>query len=311
MTLMDRKRGRGRPVLGPWGLAMLALAAGGVSAPVQAQSGAVLRAESGSAWWLDKLGNECSALRMFGPTGGEVYVTLSRAGRDQPVSIMLSGASVPVVGVGQNVPVRFVPRGDAETLMTGQGSSGSGRNRAIVLNGMSIAFLARAEATQVMQLDLPTGPLSLRLENMGDVTAHLRSCDGGGRSSSSSGGGRDTSRDNPRGRPSGGTTQPARGGQQPAAAAAQEPRPRNEASWVSGDDLQDVNFAGSIVIDLLVNTEGRVATCTVSQASGNASLDSRICRLLQSRARFDPARDASGNPVQAYYRKRIRFAAAR
>ena len=315
MTFKDKARGRGRPVVGLWVLAMLAVSAGGYSAPVQAQTGAVLRAESGSAWWLDKLGNECSALRMFGPTGGAVYVTLSRAGRDQPVSIMLSGASVPVVGVGQNVAVRFMPRGDAETLVTGQGSAASGRNRAIVLNGMSMALLARAEATQVMQLDLPSGPLSLRLENMGDVTAHLRSCDSGGRSSGSSGGtsGRDNPRDNPRGRPAGGrpstgATPPAQGA---AAQAAQQPRPRNEANWITGEDLQSFNFEGAIIVDLLVDTQGRVSTCTVSQASGNAALDARVCRLLQSRARFDAARDAGGNAVQAYFRKRIRFAAGR
>lgn len=307
-------------VLGWQGLAVAALTLGGGGVSASAQTGEPLRAEQGSAWWLDKLGNECSALRVFGPTGSTVYLTLSRAGRDQPISVMLSGTTVPVVGVGQNVVVRLTPRNDGETLVTGQGSAHGGANRAIVLNGMSMAFLERFAATQVMQLELPNGHVALRLEDMARVIEHLRDCDGSNRAGATrnapapqpghtrdrsrpSNAGRGTARSNPPAQPQPGATQQA---------GAQDPRPRNnEAEWIRAEDLQDFRFDGSVVVDLLVDTSGRPTGCTIAQPSGNAALDARMCRLLQSRARFYAATDASGTPIQAYFRKRIRFAAGR
>jgi TonB family protein len=50
---------------------------------------------------------------------------------------------------------------------------------------------------------------------------------------------------------------------------------------------------------LLVDEKGRVAGCHVLIATGIPTLDSRGCIVLLARARFTPARDASGKPVRS------------
>ena len=48
-------------------------------------------------------------------------------------------------------------------------------------------------------------------------------------------------------------------------------------------------------IDIAAN--GRVSGCTITGSSGSAALDTATCRILRSRARFTPARDAAGAPT--------------
>jgi periplasmic protein TonB len=52
---------------------------------------------------------------------------------------------------------------------------------------------------------------------------------------------------------------------------------------------------------LTVGTNGRVTGCTITSSSGSAALDSTTCRILRARARFRPARDSKGEPVEASY----------
>ena len=54
---------------------------------------------------------------------------------------------------------------------------------------------------------------------------------------------------------------------------------------------------GTVRVVLTVAPTGRVTHCTVTASSGSATLDATTCRILYSRARFTPARDAAGNPV--------------
>ena len=54
---------------------------------------------------------------------------------------------------------------------------------------------------------------------------------------------------------------------------------------------------GNTAVTLTVGPDGRVTGCTVTASAGFAALDSATCRLLRSRARFRPARDAAGNPT--------------
>jgi TonB family protein len=51
---------------------------------------------------------------------------------------------------------------------------------------------------------------------------------------------------------------------------------------------------GDVEFTLTVGPNGRVAQCTIALSSGSSALDSTTCRLMKSRARFDPARDADG-----------------
>lgn len=54
---------------------------------------------------------------------------------------------------------------------------------------------------------------------------------------------------------------------------------------------------GTVRFRLTINPEGRVAECEVTQSSGSAQLDQRTCEILTVRARYRPARDASGAPA--------------
>jgi len=64
---------------------------------------------------------------------------------------------------------------------------------------------------------------------------------------------------------------------------------------------------GAVLVRLSIGTDGRVTNCSVSSSSGSRALDRATCRILQSRARFTPARDNRGNPTTDTISQRIRW----
>ncbi|HEV7661562.1 MAG TPA: TonB family protein [Allosphingosinicella sp.] len=58
------------------------------------------------------------------------------------------------------------------------------------------------------------------------------------------------------------------------------------------------NEQGTTGFRLTIGTNGRVTACMVTLSSGSAALDQATCRILRSRARYIPARDSYGNPVE-------------
>lgn len=52
---------------------------------------------------------------------------------------------------------------------------------------------------------------------------------------------------------------------------------------------------------LTVGPDGRVTGCVILVSSGSPALDSTTCRVLRSRARFTPAVDSNGRPVEDLY----------
>jgi protein TonB len=96
----------------------------------------------------------------------------------------------------------------------------------------------------------------------------------------------------------------------PAPAPVPPPPPRiippqraraNLNSYFSSDDYPAAalrgNDQGTVSFSLTIGTNGRVTACSVTSSSGSSALDSATCRILQSRARYTPARDSSGNPT--------------
>lgn len=77
-------------------------------------------------------------------------------------------------------------------------------------------------------------------------------------------------------------------------------------SLVSGQDYPAsalrAGEQGQTGYRLTVGTNGRVTDCTITSSSGSAILDSTTCRILRARARFRPARDSKGEPVEGSYR---------
>lgn len=86
---------------------------------------------------------------------------------------------------------------------------------------------------------------------------------------------------------------------------------RDRLRWITTDDYptaalrQDIQ--GTVVISVMIGTDGRVRSCLVTQSSGSKLLDDATCRLYTARARFTPARDADGNPTTAQRTDRYRW----
>ncbi len=65
--------------------------------------------------------------------------------------------------------------------------------------------------------------------------------------------------------------------------------------------------SGTVEYGLAIGADGRVADCRILRSSGHASLDQGTCALLRRRARFVPARDVDGSPMDWDYRGSIRW----
>jgi TonB family protein len=70
-------------------------------------------------------------------------------------------------------------------------------------------------------------------------------------------------------------------------------------------DAQIRDEQGTVRVELKIDREGRVSRCNVLASSGSKSLDSATCRILQSRARFTPARGIDGQPTEDTYTQSI------
>ena len=64
---------------------------------------------------------------------------------------------------------------------------------------------------------------------------------------------------------------------------------------------------GTVAVVLRIAKDGRLSDCVVAQTSGHAALDAQTCRILWRRARFVPAKDKDGIPIESAWRQRIRW----
>ena len=82
--------------------------------------------------------------------------------------------------------------------------------------------------------------------------------------------------------------------------------PRNGPSgWISTDDYARSDLIrereGTANYRLVVGSDGRVDACEITRSSGHATLDRNTCRLIERRARFDPATNTRGETVVGTY----------
>jgi len=56
--------------------------------------------------------------------------------------------------------------------------------------------------------------------------------------------------------------------------------------------------AGRVEFFVVVGADGRVKRCLVTATSGSRALDDTTCAILRARARYRPARDPAGRPVE-------------
>lgn len=64
---------------------------------------------------------------------------------------------------------------------------------------------------------------------------------------------------------------------------------------------------GTVGFALDITADGRVSACTIEASSGSAALDAATCRIMRSRARFEPARDSGGQPIPDHLQSHIRW----
>ena len=85
----------------------------------------------------------------------------------------------------------------------------------------------------------------------------------------------------------------------------------NPGEWVTtadypGSALRELR-EGTTAFRLTVGLDGRVSGCQIISSSGSPALDETTCRVATMRARFDPARNAKGQPVIGAYTNRLRW----
>lgn len=97
------------------------------------------------------------------------------------------------------------------------------------------------------------------------------------------------------------------------ASRAMPRKPRS--TWVTTDDYPDAALRaeeeGSVTVKLAIDRGGEVAGCDVVRSSGSAALDTATCRTVQRRARYQPATDQSGQPVDATDNHTVRWSLPR
>lgn len=54
-----------------------------------------------------------------------------------------------------------------------------------------------------------------------------------------------------------------------------------------------------------IGADGIAKNCTVTQSSGSQDLDDTACKIIMKRARFKPARNAKGEPMEDVYESRL------
>ena len=65
------------------------------------------------------------------------------------------------------------------------------------------------------------------------------------------------------------------------------------------------NESGIVYFSMVVGLDGLPKSCSVTESSGSTILDSETCRIAMRRARFDPALDDKGTPIEGSYSTKV------
>lgn len=72
---------------------------------------------------------------------------------------------------------------------------------------------------------------------------------------------------------------------------------------------RQTRFGKSVTVVFTVTVDGRAQDCSVARSSADAATTARVCPLVIEQVRFNPARDAAGQAVEARYGYRVDFRA--
>lgn len=116
--------------------------------------------------------------------------------------------------------------------------------------------------------------------------------------------------------PKASSMQPPTGDDVPLPQGASAPLPTgNPGAWVTQSDYPAdalrAKAKGVTGFRVIINPQGRVTACSVTEGSGTTSLDEATCRLIQQRAHFRPALDSEKHPIIGAWSGRARWALPR
>lgn len=96
----------------------------------------------------------------------------------------------------------------------------------------------------------------------------------------------------------------------PPAVAPSPATPRGRGNVISEDDYPDASRRaeeqGVTRVSYVVDAEGKVSSCQVTQSSGSARLDDATCKIIIRRFRFNPA-TRDGKPVSETKSQPVRW----
>jgi periplasmic protein TonB len=97
-----------------------------------------------------------------------------------------------------------------------------------------------------------------------------------------------------------------------APSVAEKATPRGDpGSWATPEDYPPASLRneeqGTTGFRLEIGTDGKATSCSITKSSGFSALDDATCKFVSRRARFKPAKDASGNPITDTYSSRVRW----
>lgn len=85
----------------------------------------------------------------------------------------------------------------------------------------------------------------------------------------------------------------------------------NPGRWVTDNDYRSNwirrGMSGVAGFALSIDKKGRVSDCQITRSTGHDQLDAATCKLIESRARFEAAKDRYGNPVAGSYSNSVNW----
>ncbi len=282
--------------------------------PSKANQREPVRLSPSSDWHLDYAEDSCRLARGFGEGDQQVTLLMDRFQPGDSFRVTLVGRPIGRIQPLRNVTLRFGPTEDAQDVTFQQATVGDAP--AVIFHGtMRIAALtpeerdawrsrtesefldvvdhapidpAREAAVRYVQIDLPRRPsLILATGSMGPPLNALRQCIDELLTHWEI----DVERHR---------------------TLSRRPRPEQSPTrWITAADYPaDALSRGQQAIvhfRLTVNEQGRVTGCRIQRATYGESFQTAVCNAFMRRARFEPALDAEGNPIQSYFLCTVRF----
>lgn len=266
-------------------LGLLALLFAALAA-VPATAGEVL--QPAGPWKIDYAPNECRLIRTFGTGDGAITLRFARGAGLDSFDMLIAGKALPKLGERVKVTLRLSP-GTAAQDFDAYSMAVPGRPERFIrwydgdpaiLDGVTddqrleVSVAGKFSVT----FDLAKGKAALK----GLAHCHSELLAGWGVDEAL-----------------------LRG-------VAQRPKPRTPPyTWAHPSDYPKTalqkEHQGEVVAILIISPAGAVTQCKVAKSSLVTELDETTCRLLKTRAKYHPALDAAGKPVQGYDVQRIRW----